>query len=410
MTETTAVTARPLAEAVESERVRMVVFSDIHATQSGDPTTNVARSTVGDTKANALSAARELVVDRVGEADVLLCPGDLVHEGKTEPMGWVWEQLHATADALSAELVGAVGNHDLLLEPTGGQNAEDALRALAPEFPHPNQECVMSYWGHDFAVVETDRWRVASLNSCSGHGGFDRAEARHGRLKDFCLKKLGEHLEQLGPGPAVNVCAVHHQPQEWTHRGDKDANHMFEGDLLIEFLDQRPERWLLVNGHKHHPALGYVGFGSSGPVWLAAGSIGADLLGDSGVAVRNQLHIVDFHVDAQALGLTLAGEVRCFDWEPGYGWTAPGPRSGLPARAAFGYRRDGIELAVWLSDIACARRQRRWTWDDIVDLEPRCAYLTPRDREEFFEGVRRVGGGVQAAPDHEDFLEVAFTW
>lgn len=185
---------------------------------------------------------------------------------------------------------------------------------------------------------------------------------------------------------------------------------MLEGDLLIDLLDRRPERWLLVNGHKHHPALGYVGTGSSGPVHLAAGSIGADLLGDSGTAVRNQMHVVDFHVDAAALGLVLAGEVQCFDWEPGYGWTAPGPRSGLPARPAFGYRRDGQELAVWLWHEARARGQRTWTWADIIDLDIRCGYLTPRDRDEFFKGVRRVGGGVQAASDHDVFLEVTFTW
>lgn len=400
----------PPAAAATPNRVRMVVLSDIHATEAGDPRTNVAQSTAGDAKANALSAAREMMVSEFAPADVLLCPGDLVHGGETGPMKWVWEELHATAAGLGAYLVGTAGNHDLLREPTGPQTPFDGLRRLDPEFPCDDDSSVMSYWGHDFAIVQTSSWRVVTLNSCAQHGGFDKDETEHGRLRQFCLPRLEKYLDKLGGGPRVNVCMCHHQPQEWTLKGDNRTNHMLEGDLLIELLDRRPERWLLINGHKHHPALGYFGNGSAGPVRLAAGSVGADLLGDSGVEVRNQLHVIDFHLDAEPLGLMLAGEIQCFDWEPGTGWVEPGARSGLPARPTFGYRRDGHELAVWLLGEARARDQRTWSWPEIVALEPRCAYLIPQDQEVFFDGVRSLGGGQVSAPDPHDFLEVTFQW
>lgn len=392
------------------EVVRVVVLSDIHATSEADPLTHVAEATRGSDR-NALTAAGLLLAEHPGRADLLLCPGDLVHRGDTGPMAWVWGELHAIAARLGAVVVGSVGNHDLLQAPTGGQEPQDDLRRLSPTFPYDDQTCVRTYWSDSFGVVESARWRVISLNSCYAHRGFDQDENKRGALKDQCLPGIGEYLQSAPSHPPVNICMCHHHPQEWSHGGRRPAYHLSGGDRLIELLDSREERWMLLHGHTHHPALGYFGHSSHGPVRLAAGSVGINLLPETGTRVRNQMHVIEFSMSAgSSLGLPLVGEVNSFTWQGG--WAPATAGAGLPARVGFGYRRDGQDLARELAGRAATAGSRRvYSWNAIVEqLEPRARYLTPADREELLRAIVRLGGGVvrDEGGESEDFLEVSF--
>lgn len=391
----------PLAQ--QADVVRLVVLADIHATERGSPPTNVSAA-VTDPTANALVGARELLRKEVVTADLVLCPGDLV-QGYVQPIDWVWQHLLDAASDLGATLVGSAGNHDLLREPSGGQTPSDALRALLPRFPLPDQAQFNSYWGADFGVVSGTDWRVVTMNTCALHGGFDRGEADFGRFRSSCLRDLRVLLEHSGGGPAVNICMIHHHPVEWTHQGDRQATHLLCGDLLIDLLGERPERWTVVHGHKHHPALGYLGRATNGPIWLSAGSVGADVLGDTGTTVRNQMHVVDVACDAPGVfGLTAAGEIQSFDWEPGHGWTPARPDSGLPARCGFGYRRDGLELVGELRRHLQSSSRTSIHWREVVGWDPRFHFLVPADRAAFLAALRRHGGGVAGHDD--DTLEV----
>jgi hypothetical protein len=393
------------AEVAEDHRVRMIVVSDIHATSSGEPLTNVAESTSNDASQNALVAACELLPQVAAGADAVICPGDLVNKGITTPMPWVWGKLQDLANALDAPLIATVGNHDVALEAMGAEKPTSPLRDLDPRFPHGEQDCVDAYWANDFGIVAGKNWRVLTVNSCSHLGFYDTSELKHGRLSRVSMRELPKRLDEVGTSKALNVCVVHHHPQEWTEDSDGPTSHMTEGDRLIELLEARSERWMMIHGHMHHPRLDYIGYGSGGTVRLASGSIGVNLLSESGVQVRNQMHVVDFDLGARDLGLMVAGEVRSYDWEPGEGWLEPGPRSGLSRREPFGYRRDGIELAAWLHGVARERDQRTWTWGEIVVLEPRCRYLAGIDRRTFYKGIRRLKGGVV-----EEREEVTFEW
>lgn len=392
--------------------VRAVVLGDIHATAEPGPQTHVAKATAQDADGNALTAAGPYLAKSPGSADLLLCPGDLVHRGDTGPMEWVWGELHAIAERLGAVVVGSAGNHDLLHEPKGGQEPQGDLRRLAPTFPYDDQTCVRAYWADSFGVVETSAWRVISLNSCSGHGGFNQDENNHGWLKEQCLPGISDYLDSASTHPPVNICMCHHHPQEWSHGGRRPAYHLLEGDRLIELLDSREERWILLHGHKHFPALGYFGHSSHGPVRLAAGSVGVNLLQETGIEVRNQMHVIEFQLaESRRLGLPLAGEVISSTWQGGW-WAPATSGAGLPARAGFGYRRDGQDLARELAERAITAGSRRvYSWDAIVDeLEPRARYLTPSDRAELLRAIHRLGGGVvqDEGGESEDFLEVSF--
>jgi hypothetical protein len=393
------------AAIAEEQRVRMIVISDIHATSSGAPLTNVAESTEADPNQNALVAACELLPRVAAGADAIICPGDMVDRGNTRPMRWVWGKLQELARALDAPLVATVGNHDVALTAMGAEKPTSPLRDLDPRFPHPEQTCLDAYWANDFGIVASEDWRILTVNSCSHLGFYDTSELEHGRISRVCMRELPRRLEEIGADRAINVCVVHHHPQEWTEDSDGPTSHMTEGDRLIELLEARPERWMMIHGHMHHPRLDYIGYGSGGTVRLASGSIGVNLLSESGVQVRNQMHVVDFDLGARDLGLMVAGEVRSYDWEPGQGWLEPGPHSGLARREAFGYRRDGIELAAWLQEISRERDQRSWSWGEVIELEPRCRYLAGIDRRAFHVGVRGLEGGVV-----EEREEVTFQW
>jgi hypothetical protein len=386
--------------------VRAIVLSDIHATVDVNAATHVAEATANARNGNALSAARPYLSEHVSEADLVLCPGDLVHRGDPSPMDWVWRELHSIADSLGATVIGSVGNHDLLTQPRDGDEPSQNLRALHPLFPHDESTVVRCYWADSFGVIETPDWRVISLNSCYIHGGFDQGEIRHGRLKEQCLPGIEQYLDNADGHPAVNICMVHHHPQEWSYGGQRMVKHLRGGDRLIELLDAREERWLLLHGHTHFPALGYFGHSSHGPVRLAAASVGINLLSDTGIEVRNQMHVIDFELaESRRLGLPIAGQITSYTWTL-EGWTDANVGGGLPPHAAFGYRRDGQDLARELIEKAHEAGCGVYLWDQIVEqLEPRLRYLAPLDREELLRGFVRLGAGV-ARDDNSGFLEV----
>lgn len=383
------------------EILRMVVVSDIHATNESGDATNVAKESAEDLSRNALTAILPYLSNKLQSADLLVCPGDLIHRGEDKPMKWVWARLHELASGLDAELISTVGNHDVAVTPGVGKKADSILRALSPKFPSSEQACFDEFWAHGFTIVDRGAWRVLLINSCAHFGTFHESEAKHGRFGPDCELALRERLSTTEA--AINICVFHHHPQEWTVDSDEQANHMYGGDRLITILEERPEPWMLVHGHTHFPRLDYLGNRTGGPVRLASGSIGANLLGLSGTKVRNQMHVVDFDLAAaKRLGLRVAGTVQSYDWVAEDGWGEPLPESGLPPRAAFGYRRDGYELARWV-EAQGADGRKTWRWDELIELEPRLAFLADADRADFFAAADRLGAGVI-----DSIMEVSF--
>jgi len=388
--------------------VRLVVVSDIHATPDGDPPTNVAESKTGAVE-NALVGARDFLDSEIGDADLVICPGDLVHQGEISPTQWTWNELQGLAQALNAATVAAVGNHDLLRSPRDDQDPAMGLRALTgAHFPLPDKDATNSYWADDFGAFQVGGCRVISMNTCANHGGFDPKAANFGSFRQHALRELTDYLQGQPDGPAINICLLHHHPVEWTHKGDALHGHLLRGDLLIDLLDQRPEHWMVISGHKHHPSLGYLGRSTNGPVWLSAGSIGAEVLTDTGTSVRNQMHVVDIACNAaSALGLRFAAEIHSYDWEPGRGWSAANIRSGLPGRCGVGFRRDALELLSDLDAYLRGLNRGNIRWSEIVAWDPRWAYLTPGDRQAMLGQLERNGGGFTGIDD-DATLELTF--
>lgn len=326
------------------EIVRAVVVSDLHAVPSGSGAV-IAEDTAGNLTQNALTAAIDLFVRKGIRADVLACPGDLIDIGVAEPLRWVWDELQRMAGVLGAKFVASVGNHDLDRSPEPGQDPQRSLRALVPRFPGPPPVDATQFWGDGFTSCRSsdNRWRIVTVDTCP-LVGYHPDNAQWGVLREGTLELLTTFLEE-DEAARVNVLMCHHQPQEWTHPSDERTSHLQRGDLLLRLLDKRPERWMLLHGHKHEPVLDYFGHGTGGSVRFAAASSGANVVAEPNIT--NQIHVLDFHLESAGMGMPLAGEVWSVDWHQGYGWEAPTAESALAERAGFGFRRDGAELAWW---------------------------------------------------------------
>lgn len=367
--------------------VRFVVVSDVHAVPSG-PGAIVAEDTAADSTANALSAATSLFAACSLKADLLTCPGDLIDVGNAAPLDWVWSELRKMATTLGTDLVATVGNHDLVREPAPGADPQAALRGLQPRFPALSPAHATKFWGDGFARCRAvdGRWRLVTVDTCQ-LVGYHPSNEQWGMLRGDTLPLLEDFLATDVSAP-VNVLMCHHQPQEWTHPNDEHTSHLQRGDLLLDLLDARPERWVVLHGHKHEPVLDYFGHGTGGSVRLAAASVGANVAAQPNIT--NQLHVVDFHLQARAIGLPLAGEIHSIDWHPGYGWAPATMRSGLTHRTGFGFRRDGAEFAWWLqSEFGSSSLD----WATVAAREPRVRYLAPKDLQAIVDAVKAPSTG-----------------
>jgi hypothetical protein len=161
---------------------------------------------------------------------------------------------------------------------------------------------------------------------------------------------------------------------------------MESGDRLVEILDELPSTWMIVHGHMHQPHLDYMGGTSAQSTRLVAGSVGANLFPVLGTEVRNQLHLIEFPIDAcEAMNLSLAGQVRSWTWRAVTGWKRASEGDGLPERAGFGLHRPPVELAAELK--AWARERGIWEVDreQLEHWQPGLSYLLPRDADRLVE-------------------------
>jgi hypothetical protein len=226
-------------------------------------------------------------------------------------------------------------------------------------------------------VVEGERWRVVTLNSCARHA--EAGEARRGKIDQKTLWHLQQKIDRSRK--EINILMCHHHPVEWTHLARKDTSYMDGGEQLLRELEaDDPARWIVLHGHRHVPALGYAGETSSGPVRLSAGSLAVCLEEQGRGYATNQFYLLEFDLaEIARLDLVGAGRFRAWNWMPVQGMTVAKQSSELPGRGGFGFRRDSHELARMCRERGKAISQRSVTWQELVEGDPRWSYVCPRD-------------------------------
>jgi predicted phosphodiesterase len=368
--------------------VRFAIISDPHAV--GDTTqrhdTYAYLRTATDPEANPFAAVRRLI-ERSREdgeeplaADALLCPGDLTNRMDRRGLRYAWKELGEIAELLGTDrVVATAGNHDIARMPEGADDEAwvAALCELVPQFPCAEQDHRERYFTDDFMVVEGERWRVVTLNSCARHA--EAGEARRGKIDQKTLWHLQQKIDRSRK--EINILMCHHHPVEWTHLARKDTSYMDGGEQLLRELEaDDPARWIVLHGHRHVPALGYSGETSSGPVRLSAGSLAVCLEEQGRGYATNQFYMLEFHLaEIARLDLVGAGRFRAWNWMPVQGMTVANQSSELPGRGGFGFRRDSHELARMCRERAAALSQRSVTWQELVEGDPRWSYVCPRD-------------------------------
>jgi predicted MPP superfamily phosphohydrolase len=373
---------------VDNRVLKMVVLSDIHASNRSDLRSTWAIEST-EAQLNPLSALEQLVADEGLSADVVLCPGDLCDRADWDALPYAWSEIHRFADSLSAQhVIATIGNHDVdSHEKHAGKPIDAALRQLDPAFPcDPGAE---HYWSSRVARVVGDDWQVVSLNS-SLMRYLEDGEKDHGLVEDQTLGLIEEITKENDL--AVNVLLCHHHPQPFTRLAPGDVSHMDAGDRLVSLLNQLPETWMIIHGHRHQPHLDYLEGSAASPARLVAGSAGVVLWPLLSSYVRNQIHLVEFPIDlSQSLDLSLAGLVRSWSWQPGGKWIpARAEGDGLPGIAGFGYRTDGPSLARSLvktaedEGVSVVERERLETW------QPRLPFLLPEDLGAFRRHLEQV--------------------
>lgn len=364
--------------------LNVLVLSDLHCTSEppGDHAGSwLTTTTVRNPRNHPLMAVDKVLKDSGIVVDLILCAGDLCQKADVAALQYVWRELTSLAQRLNARLVATVGNHDMDSRHATGADPKGALFDLDPIFPCLDETLRDHYWSREYAIVQSQDWRVVTLNSCALHGYAPDGvpELELGSVSTRTCDRLAGELDRLGPISGPQLLLTHHHLETLPHVDKDDRSQMKDAQDLIEVLTLTGP-WLVVHGHKHRARLLYAHGSGGSPIIFSAGSFSAfpsgGLTAEEG---RNQFYVLMFperaELDSSRIGL--GGFFRAWDWTVSGGWVPAVLRSGLPAHGGFGWRADPSLLARELE--VEVRRSGTLNVEQLAALEPRFSYIIPSD-------------------------------
>jgi hypothetical protein len=253
--------------------------------------------------------------------------------------------------------------------------------SLQPRIPVPDRERFLEFWAENFTLISVDQCNVLALNTAAYHGGGKEvaAEMEHGRISEITLAAIKATLQQA-PHASVNILLCHHHPIKGDQSDQDLIGQTRGGEKLIELLDNTDAPWIIVHGHKHVPDLFYAHGGANAPVVLACASFSAQVNYDAQNKNPNQVHLLVCDPEgARSAGLTSAGHVASWTWQPGVGWRKSHGIHGLPHIAGFGYRGSVKTLAQNVDDHLKKLGANQTSWDAALAAIPSLRRLIPND-------------------------------
>ncbi len=357
--------------------LRIAVLTDIHV---HDPVTHPSapsharRTPVGQPSHDPFLSLHELIATSHIEADLLVCLGDLGHQAHPESIIDSWTKIRTVQEKLGGiPLLATTGNHDVdSYRSYTPHDPTESVRFRLEEYPVAERHLRIEYWADDSCVIERDSYRIVLLNSSSLH--HTKEDARHGEVSVSAIARLNE---KLGTSTKpINILACHHHPQRYGDIDQDDYQALRNSEELVAMLDNRPDSWAILHGHKHRPRVRYCAGSSSSPALFGAGSFSAMLSGEVQSA-GNQFYLLTFDPDAAtSLGLELACSFQSWTWRLGSGWAPQNDGMGLPPVGGFGCRRAPRELAT---EIAAAIGNTRTYWADLLAAVPVMRFVGPDD-------------------------------
>lgn len=375
-----------------------LLVSDIQASIV-DPTLPSAPSYVSTAASkpgwiDPLDDLERLIVEEGLRADYLLCPGDITNRSNPEALTFAWARLHQIAGTAGCQLIATVGNHDV--DSRYQENKFDPrgyLMSLSPTLPVGDRGPFLEFWAENFTVLSGDDCTIAVLNTAAYHGGGAEAseEIEHGRISEITLSRLEAAIASI-PETSVNLLLCHHHPIKGEPWDETLIGQTRGGERLIAVLEKTKRAWVVVHGHKHVPDLFYGHGGANSPVILACASFSAQINADAQNKNPNQVHyLVCDPESAESGGLTSAGTIKSWTWQPGNGWQRSRGSLGLPHAVGFGYRGNVKLLVDEVEALLSSRAAPVASWREAVAAVPSLMHLIPTDLETLLQNFASRG-------------------
>ncbi|WP_413708572.1 metallophosphoesterase family protein [Rhizobium sp. Rhizsp82] len=371
---------------------RFLLVSDLHATDE-DPSSSSAPSYVSSYSASAsarldpISELEAVIRDEKLYPDYILCPGDITNRSNPRAFTYAWDRLNRLALSCGAKLIATVGNHDL--DSRYKENKFDPrgyVMSIKPQIPVIERERFLEFWAENFTVISEPDCNIVVVNTAAYHGGGKEvaAEIEHGRISELTLLAIAEAI-RAAPKADTNVLLCHHHPIKGDQGDVEFVGQTRGGEKLIELLEKARSSWILIHGHKHVPDIFYGHGGANAPIIVGCASFSAQVNADSQNKNPNQFHfLVTDPVGARAEGLTTAGSLLSWTWQPGVGWSKPYRGViGLPHFAGFGFRGSVRVLVDRVNDLLVANGTSYETWPNAVAAIAGLERLIPTDFDAF---------------------------
>jgi predicted phosphodiesterase len=337
--------------------------------------------------------------------DLLLCAGDICDKADEVALTMTWSDLAGMAERLGARLIATAGNHDLDSRHKSDLDPRGVLYDLEPPFPALNTVARDEYWAKNFSIIDGPAddtsgslaWRVVTMNSSAFHGyiGVEGPELDHGRVSPRTSRRLRAELAAR-PNAQLSILLIHHHLVQLPNVDLKEHSRIRDGEELAQLLESEGP-WLVVHGHKHRARILFAhGEGSSATIF-AAGSMSAYPYGQVAAAgVTNQAYVLRFASEdtLEQLQLGVAAQFETLSWGPGRGWRLANQDLGLPGRGGFGWRTDTRRLANKIAKKMKDEAATQLKLDELLDLEPRIAFLSPAGVDGLWDSLARRDPGI----------------
>lgn len=365
---------------------RFLLISDIHACDV-DPTSSGAPSYVSTfpragTDTDPFSELERLIAEEKLSIDFILCPGDITNKASKAPFSYAWEKLNTLANTINSGLISTVGNHDVDSRYTNNTyDPSEFVKSLMPRLPTNDVGLFRAFWSENFCLVTSDECNILALNTAAYHGGGKDvcAEMEYGRISPTTLIAIKNALRDVPVRP-TNILLCHHHVLR-SDISDVSAKGVTRGgDTLVDVLNDRPEAWIIVHGHRHVPELIYGHGGSNSPTIVGCASFSAQINFDAQNKNPNQVHLLTSDPAAAARsGWVSTGEIRSWTWQPGIGWKkARGPQ-GLNHVTGFGFRSSVAFLANQIDQHLKSQGKEHISWSEALLAHPQLSWLIPSD-------------------------------
>lgn len=327
-------------------------------------------------------------------ADILICPGDITTAACVQSFQHGWNDLAKLKDALGARhLIAATGNHEVGSRASAGHQAVGNAEIAIEPFEHlittadypakfENSDKKWMYWGRGFEVITGENWVVVTINSCHYHNSLLPNEYERGRIGDAALAELNQMLTDLSKRFSYRVIVLHHPPL--AHEDPDVAlgrTAMYNGDLLLQFLEETSEDWVVIHGHKHLFRLLRSGGGDYAPMVLGAGSFGALLTGDLASKTKNQFYILELSQVADSGSTRLRGRIDALCWDNTEWSLSSEDAHGLPHGCGFDMLNPTKvqALAARIKEEITDSSQPFMKWCELAGKIEGLNYLMPKD-------------------------------